>query len=532
MSRRKNKSLRLKRTDNSHIKEISTAEACQNALELFNINKKSDALKLIASIEKAFPDSTIALNSYSKMLWESGDFEKALNKIKNSFVLDPNNNDTLEILKIFEKASLQAPQIDTLYKKTIYELHNSSDIIFHNLAKQLLDQARYHSVIDIVESEINKGIKILDDTYIILSNAYKAIGSLEKALLCLDKAKKLSKRGMNHILFSKAELLMKVNGIFNLETLTGYENRITDEQLLYENIDFWKNIKLGSSQNILIEGEQGIGDEIRFISYLMDLYKIHRNLTLTCSEKLLPLFRSSFPEIRIESRNSNIEYDFRILSGTLRLISYQINKSLKHPKKFLHPPEQLISEWRDKIQNLCPNGALKIGICFTSGSTDIIRRHIYPSLTDWLYFFTKKLSDNIVFFNATYASIGKTFIDAIEKSSDIRIIDIPELNQKDDLISTAAYLSNMDLVISVGTAVDEMAAGLGIETWKIAVFSADDICKFKKHNFDLENTYRIEKKYDQPWKLVFDVVHQKLTEYSNNCLTKNERDNGKKITAN
>src|SRR5690606_17511111 len=51
--------------------------------------------------------------------------------------------------------------------------------------------------------------------------------------------------------------------------------------------------------NLVVRGEQGIGDEISFASILPDLIKTQKHIVLDAHDKLAGLFARSFPEIEV-----------------------------------------------------------------------------------------------------------------------------------------------------------------------------------------------------------------------------------------
>ena len=77
----------------------------------------------------------------------------------------------------------------------------------------------------------------------------------------------------------------------------------------------------GKSQRVLLWAEQGIGDEVMFASIIPDLYALCSKLIVLADERLLPIFRRSFPgNIEFRPRNENVserEYDTHIPIGSL-----------------------------------------------------------------------------------------------------------------------------------------------------------------------------------------------------------------------
>ena len=121
--------------------------------------------------------------------------------------------------------------------------------------------------------------------------------------------------------------------------------------------------------------------------------------------------------------------------------------------------------------------------------------------------------EGITFFNATYSTEVWQELDSIANKEKTLVHNFPELDQKDDLVATAAYLSNMDLVITIGTAVGELAAALGTNVIRTTNLAQSSKCELKKHGYDLPNTYRLEKKYNKDWTVIFNKLKLILEEY-------------------
>lgn len=58
----------------------------------------------------------------------------------------------------------------------------------------------------------------------------------------------------------------------------------------------------GKPCKLLVLAEQGIGDEILFASCFSDLYNDNPDLTIECDDRLMPIFRRSFPGINFVTR--------------------------------------------------------------------------------------------------------------------------------------------------------------------------------------------------------------------------------------
>ena len=100
---------------------------------------------------------------------------------------------------------------------------------------------------------------------------------------------------------------------------------------------------------------------------------------------------------------------------------------------------------------------MKIGICWRSGYLNPERNFEYTKLTDWGPIFS---IENVDFINLQYSECEQELREA-ESLFDVKIVRWPELDLKNDFDSTGALIANLDLVVTVGTAVNPLAASIG-----------------------------------------------------------------------
>ena len=109
-----------------------------------------------------------------------------------------------------------------------------------------------------------------------------------------------------------------------------------------------------------------------------------------------------------------------------------------------------------------PNPALTVGLCWRSGLRGALRDANYAPLTDWAPILTLP---SLRLINLQYDECEAELIDA-ERRFGI-VIHRPPLDLKNDLDGSAALTAALDLVISAGTSVAEMAGALGLPVWRI-----------------------------------------------------------------
>ena len=230
------------------------------------------------------------------------------------------------------------------------------------------------------------------------------------------------------------------------------------------------NGSIEQGKTILVWREQGVGDEIMYLSCLPDLISTGMNIIVETDERLIPLFSRSFEsclirgqkyELHSHDRRSFIEdYDFQIPVGSLPSIFRKNINDFYNKKPYLLTSQELKLEFKNKLNNLSFN-KLKIGICWRSGYLSPERNFEYTKLIDWGPIFS---INNIDFINLQYSECERELQEA-ESLFDIKVIRWLELDLKNDFDSTSALMANLDLVVTVGTAVNPLAASLGVPVY-------------------------------------------------------------------
>ena len=108
------------------------------------------------------------------------------------------------------------------------------------------------------------------------------------------------------------------------------------------------------------------------------------------------------------------------------------------------------------------NSALTIGLCWRSGLRNTLRDANYAPLTDWAPILTLP---GLRLVNLQYDDC-EAELAAAEHRFGIAI-HRPPLDLKNDLDGAAALTAALDLVVSAGTSVAEMAGALGLPVWRI-----------------------------------------------------------------
>ncbi|HYD69441.1 tetratricopeptide repeat protein, partial [Azospirillum sp.] len=190
---------------------------------------------------------------------------------------------------------------------------------------------------------------------------------------------------------------------------------------------------------------------------------------IECDRRLVPLFARSFPaaEVRAETGSRSHEsidppdVDYHVAAGTLpALFRPGLDRFPARPSWLAADPARL-ERWRGRLAAF--GDTLKVGIAWRSRDLSGPRAAAYTALKRWGPLLTQP---GITFVRLQYDECDAEIRDA-ERRFGVTIQQWPDLDLKDDFEEVAALVSALDLVITGPTAVGELAAALGVATWRV-----------------------------------------------------------------
>ena len=230
-----------------------------------------------------------------------------------------------------------------------------------------------------------------------------------------------------------------------------------------------QNVK--TTSRILLWYEQGIGDELRFISTLPFFKATFPNLILEPSDKLVELMTNTFPEIEVrystvesDLSTTNEDFDYHLPIGDMFLFCLEMKGDLlrdstySFSEKYLKPDKLRNFYWNDKF--IKSGGKPLVGFCWRSSFIDRQRSREYSVLEQWRNLIESNL---FRFVNLQYDLTQTEFV---KKYPEYKgwFVDIGHLDQKDDSDGTAALINNLDFVLSPASTPSMISSCLGIPT--------------------------------------------------------------------
>lgn len=420
-----------------------------------------------------------------------------------SEVLNENPNEP-KALFIAASLFLHADRNGMAYNilKRAAELVPNREQVWNNLGMACMKVNR----IDEARSHLNKSLKINKDNYAAINNlALIEVneGNPQKAIELGEKSLKL-----NDDQWDVRETLGYANLMLgNWEAgWDGYEAMVGKSKhrtcLPRQDVPYWS----GEPVNLLhIRGEQGIGDEISFASMLND---VPYPVLLECDKRLEGLFSRSFPNMKVQGtrfqKNAVLSdsVDSWCLIGSLGW-HYRYKDEQFNGKPWLKAcPERKI-QWRALLDSL--GTKKKVGIAWTGGLPDTHGARRSLDLETMLPI----LKNDCTFVSLQYKAPKE--LAEFEAKHGIKIHHWSHAVETADYDNTAALVDELDLVISVQTAVVHLCAGLGKECWGLVPNKPH--WRYASPKFmwgDSVQLFRQKKNWQEPIKQISDSLENRL----------------------
>ncbi|MEM6682787.1 MAG: hypothetical protein AAF607_11145, partial [Pseudomonadota bacterium] len=217
-------------------------------------------------------------------------------------------------------------------------------------------------------------------------------------------------------------------------------------------------------KKVIVVPEQGVGDEILFLSALPDLLAEADEVAVGCDTRLVSLVERSFPTLKqvLPYADKWVEgYRIRFLDGipdagrgydgyiVMGDLFCQYRRSVdafkSTPKGFLTPDDTKVAHYREWLAQ--QGDQLKVGICWRSGVLKAERNIWYADREYWEPILK---TEGVTFINLQYGDCAEEIAEFKERYG-VDIIAHPDLDLRYDLDSAAALTKALDLVISIGS---------------------------------------------------------------------------------
>ena len=299
-----------------------------------------------------------------------------------------------------------------------------------------------------------------------LSLILKDLGRLDESLVAINQAILLNPQN-DEFQWNKATFLLALKNF--KEGWHLYEKRHSVKKISLYNLKSTKPKWNGETNigRLFIWSEQGIGDQILFLSLLFEVLKSNNQIIVSTDKRLIKLLERSFKKIKFissESHFSEINFDYQISLSSLGSIYRKSHESFKsQPYSFLKA---------NKIKSLKKQlGNNKVfGISWLSLNKELGQ------------FKSIKLEDLLPIFNiniVTFVSLQYTNEDLEIKNFNnfygTNILNIKNIDKFNDIDSLISLISDCRLIITTSNVTAHLAGALGIKAYVLVPFGRGKI---------------------------------------------------------
>lgn len=416
----------------------------EEALENYNISisqnpNYSDAYFNKAIILDLLSRSQEAIKAYIKTISITPNHYKAYNNLGTIYEKLRNYKDAL---KNYEKAIEIEPRFP--------EPYNNIGTIYKKLE-------RYPESID----NYNKAIILNSGYFEAYSNRAIVLRKLQKfdeALEDYNSAIKL-KSDFTEALVGKSEILLKLG---NLSEGWRYYNYRFFQPSFHERYNKKKLfLKKEKVNKLIIWGEQGIGDQIYFLSYLINFSKFAKEVVLELDPRIIPLFQRYLKKIKINNvflksiNEKPVEiFDFHLPLGSVPGFVKENNYISTKNKYYFLSNGILIKKFFPK------NNYKNIGISWKTLNKDEEYRNISLDLLSPILDL-----EGINFFNLQFGNFNDLVEEYNNKKKKNNIISIKEIDNTNNLEDLSNLIFNLDAVVTIQNTTVHLSGALGKKTF-------------------------------------------------------------------
>lgn len=217
----------------------------------------------------------------------------------------------------------------------------------------------------------------------------------------------------------------------------------------------------GKGGNVLIWGEQGLGDEIMFASMLPDVLKNADRVICAIDPRLIGLLKRSFPEVVFTSRRGKdivlpepIDITHTIALGSLGRL-FRNDDSDFPGTPYLTPDPQRCVMYRALVDNL--GAGKKVGVMWKGGVGGLDESERTLSLSEM----EPILSADAQFISLSHLPEAKREVERFYDQTGIRVHHFPFITEAPDYDETAALISQLDATVCMTGTAAHCSAALG-----------------------------------------------------------------------
>jgi tetratricopeptide (TPR) repeat protein len=407
------------------------------------------------------PNSALTLMNLGQLLEQQGQTDAALGFLQRAAALAGVNSGPHNALGNLMSRLERHAEAEQSFRQALSLEPNNARLLF-NLGNTFLKADRIEEAIAAYRAAIAADPNYFDP-YHNLGHAYNELGRPREAEACFRKGMELRPDDFNPHMSLGMTLIAQ--GRYQ-EGWREYQWRLHDKVQLPSR-GFTQPVWHGESlagKRLLLCSEQGAGDAIMFMRYLPLLLAQGATVIVECLPPLRRLFQNiQGPEQVVLKGEALPPFDTYVAPIDLPLFFKTTVETVPNEVPYLPWPTP---EQEPVLKLDAPSGR-RIGLIWAGNPAH--RHDRWRSFHDVQLLAPLFDVPNTVFYNLQFGARGEDFEKAglghrIVKLGDERIVDFWNL---------AGFVRQMDLVISVDTAVCHLAGALGVPTWTLLTYGGE-----------------------------------------------------------
>ena len=330
-------------------------------------------------------------------------------------------------------------------------------IAYYNLGNALIEQDDLQGAIDAYRQALATQPNY-PEADVNLGNALFCQGKLQDAMACFRKALAIQPNyPIANLNVSLAQLLL---GDYE-RGWEGYEWRFQQNSGIvkaHPQVERWDGHNLAAGEPLILVAEQGLGDTLQFMRYVLYLSQTGKTASLCAPTKLHGLIQSSGITTTIHSPEEGNQLTkgkwLPLISLSKYLKVSPANPLVQSP--YIKVPKQHVEGWREK---LAPEKKPIIAINWQGSQLGAKLGKSLP----------------LAAFAPIIEKTAASLLSLQKGDGAAQLANCPfrhcfvgcqdQISETWDFVETAAMIANCDLVITCDTAVAHLAAGMGRPTW-------------------------------------------------------------------
>ena len=422
---------------------------------------RSRALAIMSRAAELFPDLSPLQVEFGNLSLVQGDVAAAEAAYRRAIAADPKDVAAYVGLGNALRDKDEPEQAIAVYQRGA-ELAPGLAAIWHNLGLVLREVGRYDDAVTTYDRAL-AAEPARAATWYSKANALTGAGHYADAIAAYQEALRL-KPDYPEAIFSQSMALLLAGDFGRGWDLyeTRWRARTFASPYRFPQVPQWQGESL-QGKHLLVWGEQGVGDEIRFLGVLGEVLGQARAVSYIGDGRLNGLLARAFPSLLLPEASSTLSgIDLQTPVGSLARFRRRSLAAFPESGPFLAPDPALRDRWSQWLQTL--GAGTKIGISWRTGRNARRKQARYASLDAWGRFLTE--------FPAQWVCLQYDDCDddiaAFAHGLGAVVHVPPGLDRRDDFAGMAGLYAALDAVVTAPNTVADLAGALGAPCWVVA----------------------------------------------------------------